>query len=319
MAYYSIEQKIIGIGKENVRGQSVNPTKYIPVYADSWIDYKQNLIEDELVRGIFEKFSPQSGIREANGTITIDVESENIGEFLYSLLGSVESQDVGNNGRAYKHIFKRINDINLPSYTIYIGMGNLAKKRYPLCVVKSITFTGSGDGKLTAGINVIAKTEEDTNLELSPNWVNPTPFMFYQTKIKIDNVEVYNVKDWGLTIDNQAVGIRTLIGSKDIQDILAVGKLLLNGNMTIYFQDLEQRNKFLNNDAAKIEIILTGSEIETGYNHELKFIIPRVHYTAYSFNNVDGLIGSAVSFNGYFSVNNNYGLLIELTNTINGY
>lgn len=318
MPLYSIEQKIMGLGKETTRGQPASPTKFIPITADSIIEYKTNLIEDELVRGIFEKFPPFAGTKEASGTITIDVESNNIGEFLYSLLGEVSTQDIGSSGGAYQHTFKRVRGIILPSYTIYFDLG-LVKKRYPLSVVKSITFTGAGDNRLTAGISVISKTEETTTENMNPNWVYSNPFMFYQTKIKIGGVDSSIVKDWGLTIDNGAVGIRTLVGSQDINDVISNAKLSVSGTMTVYFDSETERNKFLANNPSDIEIILEGDEIETGIKHTLKFVLPRVHYTAFPFSNVDGLLGSSVTFNAYFSVGNQYGIQVVLINTISGY
>lgn len=318
MVFYSIEQKIMGIGKETTRGVAVSPSRFIPITADSFIDYRLNLIEDELVRGIFERFPPQAGTKEATGTIGIEVESGNIGEFLLGLLGSVNTQDVGSGGGAYKHIFKRASGISLPTFTLHFDLG-MVKKRYPLTGIKSIAFTGAGDGKLSASISVISKTEETTNETYIPNWQDFKPFMFYQTQIKLDGVAVSFVKDWNLSIDNGSVGIRTLNGSQDITDILAFAKMVYSGGMTIYFENENERNKFLNNTSVNIEIILTGEEIESGYNHQLKFIIPKAHYTAYPFGNVDGLLGAAVGFNGYFSIGSQYGIQVELINNITSY
>jgi hypothetical protein len=316
MPFYSIEQKIVGLGKETTRGIAVPPSKYIPATADSFIDYKLNLIEDELVRGGFEKYPPFAGTKEASGTINIDVDSSNIGDFLLSLLGNVETEDVGESGNVYQHTFTRSNSITLPSYTIYFDLA-LITKQYPLSVVKSIAFTGAGDNRLTASISVLSKTEETTTETMSPTWSIPAPFMFYQTQIKVDGNAVSYVKDWNLTIDNGATGLRTLTGTQDITDIVANAKLSVSGGFTVYFDSLTERDKFLLNNPANIEIIMTGAEIETGYNHQLKIQLPRTHYTAYPFSNVDGLLGAAVTFNAYYGTTNS--ITIILINTTSSY
>lgn len=319
MAYYPIELKVLGLGKETIRGEAVSPSVYIPVTADSEFDYKVNLIEDELVRGVFERFPPVAGTKECTGTIGIEVDDWNCGYFLLSLLGSVVTTDIGGSGGAYKHTFKRHPSlIELPSLTIYLDR-KLVKKRYPLSVVKTIAFTGTGDGKISATITVISKTEEDTNISMVPSWGEYKPFMFHQAKILIDNSQVYNVKDWTLNIDNGATGIRALIGSQDIQDVLAFGKMVVNGTMTVFFENETQRNKFLNNTSAQIEIIYEGDVIESGIKRTFRILIPRAHYTAYPFQNIDGLLGSSVAFNCYYSLASQLGIQIELINTIQSY
>lgn len=319
MAYYPIELKLLGVGKETIRGTPVAPSVYIPVTADSEMEYKLNLIEDELIRGIFERFPPQAGTKECSGTIGLEVDDKNCGLFFLSLLGDLSTQDIGGAGGAYQHTFKRhSSEIKLPSLTIYLDR-KMVKKRYPLSVVKSVSFTGAGDGKISASFSVIAKTEEDTTEPMTPTWTEYKPFMFHQAKILIDNTQVYNVKDWSLTIDNGATGIRALIGSQDVQDIVAFGKMTVNGTMTIYFENETERNKFLSNTAAQLEIIYEGEPLETNIKRTFKILLPRIHYTAYPFQNVDGLLGASVSFNCYFSLNSQFGVQIILINDVSGY
>ncbi len=319
MAYYPTELKILGLGKETTRGSPVNPTFYIPVTADSEFEYKVNLLEDDLVRGIFERFPPVAGTKECTGTIGFEVDDKNCGYFLLSLLGKVTTQDVGGSGNAYLHTFVRdTNLIELPSLTIYLDR-KLSKKRYPLSVVKSISFTGTGDGKITATANILSKTEEDTNVPLSPVWTEYKPFVFHQAVVTIDGSTVTNVKDWSLTIDNGAVGIRALIGSQDVQNILAFSKMMVSGTMTIYFENETQRQKFLSNTSATIVIGYEAELLEPGYKRSFIIEIPKAHYTAYPFQNVDGLLGSAVAFNCYYSLNTEYALKVTLINDRNSY
>jgi len=195
----------------------------------------------------------------------------------------------------------------------------LVKKRYPLTVVKSIAFTGPVDGKVSASISVISKTEETTTIGLTPNFGIWKPFMFNQTQIKVNDVVVNNVKEWSLTIDNGAIGLRTLVGIQDIVDVIANAKLSVSGGFTVYFENEDERNKFLANNPTSIEIIMTGEEIEAGYNHQLRIVLPNVRYTAYPFGNVDGLLGSSVAFNSYFSIGQQNSISIVLINQVSGY
>ena len=314
---YAIEQKWIGAGKESVRGTSVDPTRFIPVGADSEMEYKLSLIEDEQVRGMLEKFPPQAGIKDGTGRIGgVDVTSTIIGELLNSLMGKVVTTDLSLG--AYKHVFTRETEVLLPSYTIALYRGLNAKK-YPLGIVKSMAFTGAVDGKLIADCEVLFKTEEAYESPATPTWEDPKPFMFFQTDFKIAGSSDTNVKDWTLTIDNGSVAQRTLNQSQDVKEILSFAKMLISGTFNIFLENETERTKFLDNTSTSLEIVLTGGLIGGENYHKLDIIIPQVHYSAYPFGNLDGLLGVAVSFNGYYKLADTKSLQIELTNNIVSY
>ena len=316
MTLYAIEQKWLGLGKESTRGTSTTPTKYFPISADTELDYKLNLIEDELLRGDFEKRPPYSGTKEGSGTINLDVNSLNIGYFLHSLLGNPQNTLLGT--LAYKHIFKRDTSISLPSYTITIHRG-ISTKKYPFSVVKSISFNFSTDNIIKATITSLFKTEEEYTNPPTPSFTELNPLMFYNTTVEVGGTQSNVIKNLTLTIDNGAIPLRVLNGSQDITDIISHAKLIITGSFTIYFEKETERSNFLTNTSSSLEINCTGSQIEEDYNHGLKFTLPQIHYTSYPFGNVDGLLGASVTFNAYYKLSASNSLEIELVNTIDQY
>lgn len=315
---YSIERKYLGIGKETTRGTAVAPTRYIAVYPDTELDYKLNLIEDELVRGVLEKFPPRAGTKEGTGRIRLDVQCDNVGELLLSLLGSVSSVQQGTTP-AYKHTFAKSMEIRMPSYTLHIQRG-LNAKQYSMSVVKSMIFTKTVDGKLTAEADILFKTEEAEAFTLSPTWTTPKPFMFYENKVLIDGVvNTTSIKEWSITIDNGSVTQRVLKGIQDIHDILTFAKLLVSGTMSVYFEDEAQRNKFLANTSASLELLFEGAVISGTYKETLRILLSEIHYTAYPFGELDGLLGASVAFNAYYSLATGKTVQVELMNTITSY
>jgi len=317
---YAIEQKYFALGKETTRGTAVAPSKYIPVLKDTEFEYKLNLVPDELVRGIFERFPSHAGTKEGTAKISgIDVMSNNIGELLNSLYGKVTSSLVGPTN-AYQHVFEKNNTtIQNPSYTVHINRG-IGQKQYPLSVVKSIILKGTVDGKITADCTVLFKSENTEGFTLSPTWSEMKPFMFYQTTVSFDNTaDLQTVKDWTVTIDNGSVYQRVLNNSQDVKDILTIGKINITGGMTVYFEDEARRTKFLNGDTTAIEIKAEGDTIETSYKHTIKITIPAAKYTAYPFGEVDGLLGAAVTFEGFYDLTTQKSSTVTLINTETSY
>ena len=312
----AIEQKWVGVAKESPRGTLVQPpTKYIAVMPDSEADYKQIPIEDENVRGLLEKFPPQAGIKEGSGKLTgINVQSDNIGEILNGLLGSHSITHTGT--ISYSHKFTRAAGlIQMPSYSLSMQRG-LSAKTYSMATFKSLALTGAVDGKLLADIDFLFQTENAYPTPPTPTWASPTPFMFFQTQVIVaGGSAASNIKDWNLTIDNGAIGQRTLNQSQDIKDILAVSKLLANGGFNMYFEDEVERAKFLANTATSLEFKIIGATIEGAYANMLDIILPEVHYTAFPYGNLDGMLGAAVGFNAYYNIATSKTIEIDLVNT----
>jgi len=320
--FYPTEIKTIGLKKEATRGVAETTiAKYLAVEKASEFEYKLNLIEDEMLRGTYERYEPIAGTKEGTGKFTIDLDAMNCGEIFYSLLGSVNTQLIGTN--AYRHIFTRdLTNFLLPSYTFFIRRAdgtNIKHKAYSLSVVKSVAISGAVDGKARLDADIIFQKEQNTNATFNPQWTDISPFMFYQTQIKINDTLITNVRNWTLNIDNQANGIRTFNQSQDITDILATNKLLVNGTFELYFENEVERAKFLNNEYARINIILIGKEIETGIHYQLEFVLPRIHYSAFPFQDMDGLLGSAVAFSGYRGITEQNSISVQLTNIETGY
>jgi hypothetical protein len=436
---YSSELRVIGLKKESVRGTpETDVSRFIAVGKSSEMDYKPALLEDESIRGMFDKLAPVQGIKEGTGKISdLDVESDNCGELLLSLLGAVTSAaqqtlvvvagtndkidfnigadalaatvaagsyapgatqaDAGtlckaihdaivaaeaagtytvsysattrlftitrsagtlnilwNSGAnkaktiatligfstagddtggltyssdtaikvGYKHTFKRAaSSITLQSYTLFIDQV-ISKKSYSMACVKSVKIAGAMDGKAKLDADIIFKAEASASaVTMTPTWEEPDPFMFHQTQIALGGVANTDIRSWNLEIDNQSQPQRTLNGSADIKNILAIGKLLVKGGFEIYFENETEREKFLANTEQSMTITLTGSLIGGTVYNKMVITLPKIHYSAFPFGDLDGLVGAVVAFNAYYKIGGSpaESVVVDLYNTINAY
>ena len=295
---FATEQKSFGFKKEGSRGVAeAAPDKFLAVGADANIDYTQTPIPDEKVRGSKARFPSAPGPKAAAGTIPdIDVEAGTIGDLLLGCLGGVATTqpDAGGAPSVFQHVFTRSDSVQLPSYTMFLARG-LHTKKYPLGTFKKLSFAGAVDGKATVSADVVAKKEEDA-AGFTPSFGAPKPLMFFKTDFRIDGISDLNVRSWSLDIDNNVEGLRTLSLSQDPRDIIAKGKFIIEGGFEIYFETDAQRQNFLANQAAALEIILTGENIEAGFDNQLKLALPGVRYTAFPLGNLDDLLGAAVTY-----------------------
>ena len=318
---FAIEQKIFGFKKEVSRGTPESaPSKFLAVGADSELNYSTVLIPDEKIRGFKERFPSAPGVKEGTGALSnIDVEASTIGDLLFGCLGNVATSqpDATNAPNTYRHIFNRLNSIQMPSFTFFVDR-RLSVKRYPLTVIKKLALSGAVDGKALVNADLMFKTEE-ADSPLSPGFSSPKPLMFFQTDIKIDGVSNIDVRSWNLNIDNGSVVQRTLNQSRDARDIVSPGMFIMDGGFEIYFETEAQREKFLDAGAASFSILLTGDTIEDTYKNQLEITMPEIRYTAYPFGGIEDLLGASVTFDAEFNATTGKSLEAILTNEVSGY
>jgi hypothetical protein len=91
---YSINQQVLGLAKESVRGTAEStPSKWIPTRGKTELDLKLMHLMDEGIRGTFSKFPPIAGIKAGDGKIPLYFDAQLMPEFFYSLLGTVTSAE----------------------------------------------------------------------------------------------------------------------------------------------------------------------------------------------------------------------------------
>ena len=318
---YAIENQKYGFKKEATRGiAEAAPQKFLAVGAEALLDYKSLLIADDKIRGSKEAFPSTSGVREGGGTLpAIDLEAETMGDLLYGCLGKVTTTqpDGANSPTVYQHTFRPDNRVQFPSFTYFVDRG-MGIKRYPLTVIKKLSMTGAVDGKGQVSADVLFKTEEPASA-FSAVFGTPKPLMFYQTEFKLDGVLSQDVKSWTLSIDNASAPYRTLSQSRDPRDIISSGRFVIEGGYEIYFETEANRQRFLDNLPQAIDVSLTGDIIEDAYRNKLQLTIPKAKYTAYAFGSLEGLFGSAVSFQAEVDPALGYSVQAVLTNAASGY
>ncbi len=340
MAYQSVEQQILGISKE----ESITPgtrggagiiaiNRYIPVdKAGTEFNYVPKNIEDEQLRGLFEKYPPTQGRIEGTGKISMDLDALFIGEFFNSLLGGLSTGTVhAGTTPTYTHTFKRSTTlVSLPTYSFFLtrggASGQAGLQTYALCGVKSLTLSGAVDNKVKVTADIIFKSEADASATIksawNPSFTAPTPLMFYHTDYKIATASNTDVVEWNLTIDNGAFPLASFNKAATIKDIHVPGKLLISGGMTILFSSDTERTKFLANTATAIEMDIkhtTPFDVGGAFYPEVDILLNQVHYNAYPFGEHNGLLAAKCTFEAYVSTAGAYAISAAVTNIVVSY
>ncbi|HAM34556.1 MAG TPA: hypothetical protein DEB40_03405 [Elusimicrobia bacterium] len=321
MALFATERKTFGFKKEASRGiGEAAPAKFLAVGADSEFHYSTALIADEKIRGLKDRFPSVAGILSGTGNLNaIDVEAATIGDLLFGCLGAVATTqpDVVGAPTVFQHSFTRLNALLMPSFSYFVDRG-LSVKRYPLSVIKKLSFKGTVNGKAQVDADLLFKTEESASAFASSYGV-PKPLMFFQTDFKVEGASDINVKSWSLSIDNNSEALRSYNLSRDARDIISKKPFEIDGTFELFFESEAQRAKFLVGTASALNIILTGDILQGTQKAKLELSMQEVKYSAYPFGNIDDLLGAAVAFHAEFDPVAQKSLEVILTNQVTGY
>jgi len=325
MAEYTNYEKAVALGYEGTRGTEASTLEaLVPCDLDSNIDFGPEYEEDEKVRGIKSRFAPNKTGDMGEGSITgVPVEPETFGYFLHSLLGSVSTVETVA-GSVYTHTFTRSSGLQKPSYTIVFDR-SVNKMAYLLSVVAGMSLSIPTAGKLVSDFDIICKNEASSSLSI-PSVVEPNPFTNIDTGIYIADAIASKpgspngeIVEMSFDFSDDTFGKDTINQSALVQDVVSPNKPEVSGSFTIHFTDSAQRDDFLNSTAQKFWIECIGNPIDMSNDYKLEITLYNVIYKAYPYEDVDGVLASAVDFDAYYSVSDSKVLDIELVNTIDEY
>lgn len=93
MSLYSKQKFQFGLAPETVRlTAEVTPTKWYPVM-DPEVKFGPAHLDDKALRGVRAEFEPVAGRKPGSGKFKMILDPQTIGEFLYSLMGSVTTAE----------------------------------------------------------------------------------------------------------------------------------------------------------------------------------------------------------------------------------
>lgn len=94
MTIYGNQSLRFGLKKESVRGTAeTSPDKWYPINPDIEISFGPTLLPVETIKGIRAEDPPVAGRNIGTGKISLPLDSQTIGEFLYSLFGDITSAE----------------------------------------------------------------------------------------------------------------------------------------------------------------------------------------------------------------------------------
>jgi len=264
--------RYFGIAQEYTFKTEKAASVYTNIIRESIVPDQGWIIPETVARRAFDK--KVLGAFRARGNIEFPVEPENgIGWYLKWALGSVSSAQQGGTS-AYKHTFKSADDIK--SFTGRIG-ADTDERVLGGCLLNSLALRFA-HGEEIRGVAEIFAAEEAKGTIGSPTFSALDPFVFSQATVEFADTSKAIVAEGEVRINNRIPFDRGVLGSRYYPKIM-VGKRLVDGRLSLFFDDATEYDRFLAGTEFKLELLTTGPAIgATGYNYTLNVIMTKCIY-----------------------------------------
>lgn len=230
------------------------------------------IIPDSIANRAYQK--KVLGAFRARGNIAFPVEPENgIGWYLKWVLGSHNKAQQGGTS-AWKHTFKSADAIK--SFTGRIG-ADTDERLLKGCLLNALTLRFA-HGAEVRGIAEVLASEESKAAIGTPTFSELDPFVFSQATVEFAGTAKAIVAEGEVRINNRIPFDRGVLGDRYFPKI-KVGKRLVDGRLSLWFDDSTEYDRFLAGTDFKLELLTTGPAISvTGYNYTLNIIMTKCVY-----------------------------------------
>lgn len=251
----------LGVGKETTYGTAVSATKYYDILRES-LRLRKTLIFDTDSVASREVLKSARGIEHVEGDIEMNLNSQEIGHILLSLLGSVSTSGTG----PYTHTFTPAED--LPSLTLRSILDAVTEKIIAGVVVDTFELTADV-GKARVVVGVLGK---------SLTFSTPSTPTFSAQEDFVGGEAIVTLA--GTTKKPRRLTLRI---NNNLEQIFVLGdysmqkpkpkKLDVTGSFELDFESTTEYNDFLNMTPKDLEITFTKG------SHSIKFDIDKFYYT----------------------------------------
>ncbi len=270
--------KRVYIGIESTPGDPVAASDILAVTSCTLQDKHEPIPVEDAIGNRYASRDSVMGKRWSEGNIEVNLDAVRAGYLLKLAFGNEINTNVATS--VYDHNFYPIASGNIPrTATIYHARGGTDLIRVSYATVNSLEISFE-DGLVEVSANIIGKFPEVTGIsEPSLTLLSGTTFSFRDAKLKFgaslseaEGASSTSVNSFSLTINNNA---ETLPSNGDVTTI-RTKEFSVEGEYTIFFDSVEERDKFRNLLKKSLIIQFDGMALPGNYTEFVKFRLAKI-------------------------------------------
>lgn len=313
----------VGVAKESTRKLGASD-------ADFWLSKDEFSFDDKIeqvrvIGSVGKLADSQEAIRTVRygaGALTMDLGSQSIGYFLYSMLGSLST--AGPTDSAYTHTISIDEDNQHQSLALFAKDGNNTEQ-YKLAMVNTLEFNATLEDTVKVSVDFMSKKGE-SHSTLTPSYTSEYKFTKNHASVKVasniaglSGATAIPVKSLRLTL-NGNVQLDNALGTASPEDIFN-HQLSVEGEFVLNYSDSTYKDLFTagTNQALQVVFSNTDQTISSGStNPSLTFQMPKVDIVTWEPDyTLDEISTQTVSFKASYDVANSLNI-ISTCSLVNG-
>ena len=307
MSKFIWRKQNVWFGQEGVRGVKSSFPIWFPKTSFDFGDRIETVEDDASLGSRISTTDIEVSKHYGAGKFEGKVQANNIGELLFSLLGSNTITEVVP-WKIYEHLFKIDNSNTLPTLTIFTQDPNGAFF-YPLASITSLTISAVIGEFITVSVDFKSKkgevdTQTATYTEDYPFRARNSTFKRADTEADLVGENPACIESFELVFTSESIEQYCLNAWSEPIDFIN-GKLEITGNITVVHNDhTTYREPAVNGTSQALQFWLEDTAVdmlwETGEHPTLEFTLPTIKYTDYTKDNSnDSLVKENISFKVY--------------------
>lgn len=313
-----------GLATEAVRGTA-------ETVADKWCrSITANVVErathvtDETTRGGLADGEGRRVVqRHIEGDLQGIAHADMLGYMFANLYGLCVSSQVAATA-VYSHVFNLKETIQHQSLTLFAKDGSVQQSTYGTAMLSSLELTVAVDDYVRFNASFIAALSA-TNAD-TPSYDTEYDFIARDVTAKVATTEAGLVGASAIKVKNLSINWDTglirdhVVGSYNPDDVYH-SKLMVEGSMTLNFEDEVFKDYYLNNDALYLSVDIIGeADLDSGENPQLKVLLYKVQFTDWNRSgDADALVTQEVSFRAFYNATDSKQSQVTINNLTTSY
>jgi hypothetical protein len=270
MAFAQGSRSALAVGVEGTFGTEASSYDLVPIKTHSLDLTKERLQGMDIQADRMPRVS-RHGNRQAAGSIEVDLRMGNYDDFLESaMLSTFDSNDEMTIGTTPKFLTIEDRLADITQYRLFTGMA-----------VSTATFSIAPNQMVNTTFEMVGKNASISGTPKSASAATTnTPFDSYNGSIyeggvgTSDLIEIVTSVEFSITNSFAP----TFVIGDDTAPQLEYGRSIIEGTMTVYFEDATLINKFLNETESELQV----SVAEPGGTNPYTFYFPRIKFNGAS-------------------------------------
>lgn len=228
------------------------------------VNESKDIHTDDTVRADRRRQFNIHGNKIVSGDISINLADEAYDAWIESALYSSFTADAVSDGTVEKSFTVEQGSLDINQFSLYTGI-----------VVNTWSIDVPVGGIVTSTFGVQGKELTQSGTSIDASVTSPTvsePFFHAGGTFLIDGVPVGNITSISLNIDNGGQPNYAL-GDDTARDI-TVGFISITGSMSVYFDDGQFLNDFINEATASLDFLLDDG------SNTMQFVLPKIKYNS---------------------------------------